>query len=609
MSEENAQFETLYIDTRRPNSNERFLNVWGAVQEPMCKAGWVEPWFPSTLKRMGFPISDTIALVKELPYETRVKMLPIVRSEAYLTFAEYIANIFCVGASKIIDPDIQIILGHDNRSSNIFMYGNYDENDPTKNCGIQKGVYDSGIQGYNAGISPLPVLEHYSWKHGMIMLSGTSSHLTEKTTGGIQERWYDGSPLFAGGTLSLGKLIEMARSGEFNRTLSQGWQPIRKPIKNINIMPEFISFCRKDVKMEDLQEGNFAMEAFEGTGNEFYNDLFADSQVNIINVRNFEEYPVKINFKTDHVILNHPYNPFIPSSNPKAFTNPDPLKIRETWLTRLSVLQYGCKGAFVHDKDADRIGIYDENGDYIRSDIVQCIVLEQIAAENNGSLGGEKIYFEPRSMEIVEETILKLGGKPICGPSGKVYVYQVCKEENILYAAETSCHHTHRDFAWHQSPTFAQFYTLKAMKRTKMPLSELAKRFRTTFPSGEIHVSIPNDEAYEKCNEWTRRLAKKYGKYIANTDIRTNNYLVIKVPGQFKLTVHDSYVEAVKKINLETYNFDVGVSMVNDIADELSNLGLLFSDIYQNYNNPDEVATRIEEAQKRGIGYILFKGR
>lgn len=61
----------------------------------------------------------------------------------------------------------------------------------------------------------------------------------------------------------------------------------------------------------------------------------------------------------------------------------------------------------IFDGDGDRIGVIDEKGNIIRSDILTCIILQELLKGNEN----QTVIYDLRCSRIVPETIVSLGGK------------------------------------------------------------------------------------------------------------------------------------------------------------------------------------------------------
>jgi phosphomannomutase len=201
---------------------------------------------------------------------------------------------------------------------------------------------------------------------------------------------------------------------------------------------------------------------------------------------------------------------FEPNGNfPKG--RPDPMIPERRRETEDLVKREKADLGVAWDADADRIFLFDENGEYIDnyflSAILDKILLERSKKKDTPSLttyakasvveklrSVEKVIYDPRQNWAVIDTIKAMGGEPIINKVGHAFIKDRLREENALCAGEITGHFYFRDNFFCDNGMIPLLLILEKLSREGIKASDLAKPFLNKyFFSPEINQPITAD--------------------------------------------------------------------------------------------------------------------
>ena len=179
-----------------------------------------------------------------------------------------------------------------------------------------------------------------------------------------------------------------------------------------------------------------------------------------------------IHFKLDGNFPNHEANP-IKSENYRD------LKL----VMRATQADLGV----MFDGDADRIGFIDHNLNIIPADIMTAFLADNLLPLE--TINKEVIY-DIRSSRVVEEVILKQGGKATLNKVGHSFMKKTLREHDAVFGGELAGHFYFRDFFYADSAIFMLVKVLNILSSTPISFHELTKQYTKYFGSGEINFEV-----------------------------------------------------------------------------------------------------------------------
>jgi len=170
-----------------------------------------------------------------------------------------------------------------------------------------------------------------------------------------------------------------------------------------------------------------------------------------------------------------------------------------------------------YDGDADRVVAVDEKGGIIRSDILMSLFLPEILYD------GDKVVFDVKCSQALEDMILRNGGKPVMWKTGHSLIKDKMKELNVKFAGEMSGHIFFADdFFGFDDAIYVSLRLAQLVSRSDRKLSELTAEVPKYYSTPELRMECPTDEEKFKISE----LAEKY--FSTNYDCITVDGVRIK---------------------------------------------------------------------------------
>ncbi|MCX6744804.1 MAG: phosphomannomutase/phosphoglucomutase [Candidatus Parcubacteria bacterium] len=154
------------------------------------------------------------------------------------------------------------------------------------------------------------------------------------------------------------------------------------------------------------------------------------------------------------------------------------------------------------DADADRIFLFDENGEYVDNYFLSAILAKFFLAKSQAK---EKIIMDPRQYWAVKETVAQAGGESIMNKVGHALIKDGMRKNNVLFAGEITGHFYFRDNFFCDNGMIPLLIILEMLSNSGQKMSDLAKNFREKyFISGELNQTVADPD------EVIRQAQQKY---------------------------------------------------------------------------------------------------
>ncbi len=155
------------------------------------------------------------------------------------------------------------------------------------------------------------------------------------------------------------------------------------------------------------------------------------------------------------------------------------------------------------DGDADRIGVVDEKGNFIYSDMVLLLLARSVLRENPGA----KIIAEVKCSKNLFDDIKKNGGVPIMWRTGHSNIKRKVKEELAPLAGELSGHiffaDKHHGF---DDALYAALRLAEVISCHDGTFSSMLQEIPVMFSTPEIRIDFPENEKFEFIERFTESL-------------------------------------------------------------------------------------------------------
>ena len=411
-------------------------------------------------KKTNYPI-DFVSMFREYDIRGRVNPTELNEKSVYKivrAYAEYIKKI------KIT----KCVLGYDNRDCS-----------PAFCESAKKALLDAGVDVYYIGLSLSPVVywAQYHFKaKGCVMI--TASH---------NPNGWSGFKLGCGysKTLCTDEINTI-----FNSLDEKFSAPVEKgKLVEKNVRDLYINDCVSRIKMGKYKPRVLIETANGGTG------LFA--------------YEIFQKLGCTTFLLNA--DPDI--TYPRYFPNPSNMQARQKMTELVNHPYVNADLAIFFDGDGDRIGVVDENGKNVWSDILLAILSIPTLKQKKGA----SIVFDVKCSRTLIETIRKFGGNPVMCSTGHSYVKNKLIEVDAEIAGERSGHIFigGENYYGFDDALFTALKLIEFLSNSGKKLGEIVKTLPCYCTSPEIQIPCPDATKYELVKKLVAKFKELYpGKVI-----------------------------------------------------------------------------------------------
>ena len=187
--------------------------------------------------------------------------------------------------------------------------------------------------------------------------------------------------------------------------------------------------------------------------------------------------------------------------------SPEPIKEKNLKSLIYKVKSLNADVGIAHDGDGDRIGVVDENGNFITSQVMYALLLEHILKTrkpkgkyiiktvSTGFLADKvaKVF----NLEVVE---VKVGFKNICKKIDEL------GKENVIYAGEESGGCAYIPYLMERDGIFLALLLIERIILEEKTLSQIVKEFFEKYsPSFYKRIDLPVEEKHKKLLEDMRK--------------------------------------------------------------------------------------------------------
>lgn len=179
---------------------------------------------------------------------------------------------------------------------------------------------------------------------------------------------------------------------------------------------------------------------------------------------------------------------------PKGSPDPEqPDKVKELGE---KVLEFSADVGVAYDGDADRVGIVDEKGQKIESDLLLLFLARKVLDENEGA----EIVFDVKCSDLLHIDIKNRGGLPVMWKTGHSNIKQKMAEDAakgipVLLGGELSGHIFFRDrFYGFDDAVYVSARVLEILSRTELTMSQLLDDLPQLKTTRELALPCPDNK-------------------------------------------------------------------------------------------------------------------
>ncbi len=178
--------------------------------------------------------------------------------------------------------------------------------------------------------------------------------------------------------------------------------------------------------------------------------------------------------------------------------HPDPTQPKNLITLSKNIIKNNFDIGIAFDGDGDRIGIIDDEGKHIGSDLLLAILSREILENNKNA----KIIADVKCSNELFDYINTNGGKAIMCATGHSLVKTKLKQENGQLAGEASGHIFYNDkYYGYDDAIYTAIRLLNILIKDGRKLSEIKRDFKTTYKSPEIRIKCNEKDKFKIVNE------------------------------------------------------------------------------------------------------------
>ncbi|HTK03286.1 MAG TPA: phosphomannomutase/phosphoglucomutase [Alphaproteobacteria bacterium] len=394
-----------------------------------------------------------------------------------------------------IKPQGEVVVGNDVRI----------HSEELKNK-LAEGLVDSGVNVVDIGLVSTDMLYfavgHFGYAGG---IQSSASHNPPEFHGFkmIREKVIPTS--LEDGISQMRDLIE---KDNFEKTTQKG------TIRKLNIEDDYISYILSWIDAKKIKKFKVVINANFGYAGVVFKK--------VVEAGNLPIEVIGLNDNPDGTFPKGRPDPFVPE-NRAEFSE----------LVKNSEADLGI----AWDADADRVFFCANGGEFLEPYFLNTLLIKQMLKK----FPNEKIIYDPRYTWALVDAIKENGGIPVICKVGHSYIKAKMRQENALYATESSGHTYFRDFWYADNGMIPAMQILELLSESEEKLSDLIKPVVSKyFMSGEINNVVSDKQT--KMDE----IAQKYkdGKQDTLDGISVEY-------SDYRFNVRPSNTESLLRLNLE----------------------------------------------------------
>lgn len=146
------------------------------------------------------------------------------------------------------------------------------------------------------------------------------------------------------------------------------------------------------------------------------------------------------------------------------------------------------------DGDADRVGVVDEKGNYLTSDLVMLIIYSSLAK----TIKNRKGLFDVKCSRSLINGLKSLNIEPIMNRTGAVYCNLRANLEDFDFAGEYSGHLTFRDkYSGFDDGIYAGLRLIEILSNTDKSFSNLLDNVDKYYSTEELKIKVTEENKFE----------------------------------------------------------------------------------------------------------------
>lgn len=340
---------------------------------------------------------------------------------------------------------IKAVVGMDNRYSSVEL-----------KTSLVEGIISTGVDVIDLGLVTTPMYYYACIKlNNPTGVMVTASHNPKDDNGfkfAFDERGN-----------ARGEMIEEFRDFTFKMDFDEG----QGTIEQYDIRDEYIALFKKSLSFQ-----NRRLKVVIDPGN---------GTTSIIAKELYELFPIDVD------VIFGDSDPSFPNHHP------DPCVEKNLEALKRRVIETKADLGLGFDGDGDRLGVIDENGNYIATDKYMIIIIRDIIDK----VSKKEFLYDVKCSKSLSDEIEKLNAKGVCYRTGNSYTKAKVKDDNLPFGGELSGHVYFNDrWPCFDSGLYAGLRLVEILSRTEKKLSELLYGINEYFSTEELKFASSDDKKF-----------------------------------------------------------------------------------------------------------------
>ncbi len=199
------------------------------------------------------------------------------------------------------------------------------------------------------------------------------------------------------------------------------------------------------------------------------------------------------------------------TSYPNYFPNPSEMKARKRLKEIVTHPYIKAEIGMGFDGDGDRIGVLDENGENVWSDVVLLMLAKGLLEKKPGAT----IVFDVKCTQALPEEISRLGGVPVMWKTGHSLVKAKMHETGAALAGERSGHiFVAEGYYGFDDGLFTGAKLIEYLSYQGKPISKVVAELPQYITSPEIKAHCADDVKYGIVDKLVAEFKKEFGNKV-----------------------------------------------------------------------------------------------
>lgn len=199
--------------------------------------------------------------------------------------------------------------------------------------------------------------------------------------------------------------------------------------------------------------------------------------------------------------------------------NPDPNEEQNLKELKAKVIGLKADVGLGFDGDGDRVGIVDEKGNMIPTDILIGVFANEIIPQ----VDNKKVIIDVKCSKALEQEIIRINGIPMMLKNGSAYIETMVHDIPVLIGGEYSGHIFFKDdFDGYDDGIYAGIRFLNMLSKTNKKSSETYQHMNKYFNTPEIRISIPDNKKWDIIENIKNYALSKYEDVNTIDGVRVN---------------------------------------------------------------------------------------